>query len=271
MSNIVEFAFEDKQVRTLTDERDGSAWFVLKDVLSAMGSKTRPADAKTSIEEVFGGEVANDYPIIDSLGRTQTATIINEPAVTFLVSRSNTESGKKLNRWIHGEVIPSIRKTGSYSTPSKQHRAGSPAELLEGAEALARLLNLNGSSLVGATRRLVKQNCPYLLPMIPDYAIDAPVIAGGVATSSEPCYSLTELLKRNGITTSPANVNKMLMDVGLLEEKTRPSIKNGVKKFKCITQKGLAYGKNVVNENSPRETQPQWFESRFSHLLDLID
>ena len=35
MSNLSVFQFESKDVRTLTDERDGSIWFVLKDVLAA--------------------------------------------------------------------------------------------------------------------------------------------------------------------------------------------------------------------------------------------
>ena len=48
------------------------------------------------------------------MGRTQQVTIISESGVTFLVSRSNTESGRKLNRWIHTEVLPAIRKTGAY-------------------------------------------------------------------------------------------------------------------------------------------------------------
>ena len=160
MSNLSIFQFESKDVRTLTDERDGSVWFVLRDVLAAMGTSTPPNVAKASVEEVFGDEYNKVIPILDSLGRKQNTTIVNEPATTFLISRSNTEVGKKMNRWIHGEVLPSIRKTGSYSTLSKQHRAGSPAEMLEGAEVLARVLNLNGSSLVGAMKRTVKANYP---------------------------------------------------------------------------------------------------------------
>ncbi|MCK7581060.1 MAG: hypothetical protein MZV65_39650 [Chromatiales bacterium] len=37
--------------------------------------------------------------------------------MTFLVSRSNTETGRKLNRFIHTEVLPQIRKTGQYLVP----------------------------------------------------------------------------------------------------------------------------------------------------------
>lgn len=114
MTNVVEFNFESNQVRTIVDEKDNTPWFVLKDVLNAMGSSTTTSNAKASVHEVFGDGCSNDHPIVDSLGRTQNITIINEAATTFLISRSNTEAGKALNRWIHQVVLPSIRKTGGY-------------------------------------------------------------------------------------------------------------------------------------------------------------
>lgn len=53
--------------------------------------------------------------IRDALGRMQPTFICAEPAVTFLVSRSNTEDGRRLNRFIHTEVLPALRKTGKYA------------------------------------------------------------------------------------------------------------------------------------------------------------
>ncbi len=270
MSNLSVFQFESKDVRTLTDERDGSVWFVLRDVLAAMGTSTPPNVAKASVEEVFGDEYNKVIPILDSLGRKQNTTIVNEPATTFLISRSNTEIGKKMNRWIHTEVLPSIRKTGSYTAPTQTSR-NLLADKLEAATILADALNLTGSSRNGAFRRTVARLDADLLPMIPDYAIDAPVVAGQEgAQSSEACFSLTELLKRSGAKLSAVKANKLLVELGILEEKERPSSKGGTKKFKCITKSGLKYGKNVVSEQNPRETQPQWFESMFDELLQLL-
>ena len=271
MSNLSVFQFESNDVRALTDERDGSVWFVLKDVLTAMGRKgSRTNEAKASVDDGLGKGHVKTVPL-QTAGGLQEITILNEPATTFIISRSNTEIGKKMNRWVHTEVLPSIRKTGSYTAPTQQKQT-TPAELLEGAEVLARILNLNGSALVGAMKRTVKANCPDLLPMIPDYAIDAPVVAGQKgAQSSEACFSLTELLKRHGSKLSAVKANKLLIELGILEEKERPSSKGGInKKFKCITKSGLKYGKNVVSEQNPRETQPQWFESMFDELLALL-
>ena len=105
---------EEQPVRVV--DQSGQSWFILRDTLQAMGSSTRPADAKVSIEQGLGEGVVVNYPL-QTAGGVQETTIISEPAVTFLLARSNTERGRQLNRWIHTEVIPSIRKTGSYSLP----------------------------------------------------------------------------------------------------------------------------------------------------------
>jgi prophage antirepressor-like protein len=113
MSNIVEFAFENKEVR-ITD-RIGKNWFVLRDVLSAMNSKTKRQEAVESIEDSLGKGEVDTLPL-QTAGGIQDTLIISEPAVTYLLARSNTEEGKRLNLFIHTEVLPSIRKTGQYKS-----------------------------------------------------------------------------------------------------------------------------------------------------------
>ena len=109
---------ESVEIRAIQGQED-SLWFVLRDVLEAMESTTRPSDAIESISQGLGGGVVIDYPIIDSLGRTQQATIVHESGVTYLISRSNTEAGRKLNRFLHFTVLPSIRKTGKFVAESE--------------------------------------------------------------------------------------------------------------------------------------------------------
>lgn len=269
MSNLSVFSFNSKQVRTATDSRDRSVWFVLKDVLEAMGSATTTSNAKASIHEVFGGGCSNDYPIIDSLGRTQTATIINEPAVTFLVSRSNTETGKKLNRWIHAEVIPSIRQTGGYSqVPRNRTQADEKIDLLYMAERLADTLNLSGSGRIAAIGKLVDRHIPELSVMLPHYAVDAPVTS--TTGSSEPTFSATHLLKQHGSSLSALRFNLLCEKAGVLERKTRKKKSGGVGRFWSVTETGLRYGKNITSPACQNETQPHWFESEFSELLTLL-
>ncbi len=100
-------------VRTV--EKDGNIWFVGKDVAEALGY-ARTADAvKAHID-------ADDKGVCDlpTPGGRQETTIINESGLYSLVLSSKLPSAKAFKRWITSEVIPSIRKTGSYNKPSKQ-------------------------------------------------------------------------------------------------------------------------------------------------------
>lgn len=95
-------------IRTI--EKDGEPWFVGKDVATALGYNN-PRDAfKKHIDEEDKG-VAK----CDTLGGTQETTIINESGLYSLVLSSKLPTAKKFKRWVTSEVIPSIRKTGSYS------------------------------------------------------------------------------------------------------------------------------------------------------------
>jgi prophage antirepressor-like protein len=124
MSNIILFQFESNEIRT--GELDGKAVFCLSDLLAALNSKTTIGDAKLAVSDVFGEGYVINLPLKTTTG-TQNAAFVFESGLTFLISRSRTEKGKRMNRWIHAEVLPSIRKTGSYSIAS-QHSAESLAQ-----------------------------------------------------------------------------------------------------------------------------------------------
>jgi prophage antirepressor-like protein len=110
------FDFQSQSVRILSI--DGEPWFVARDVLQAINSKTKVTDlAKVIIDELGGEFVGSEY-ISDSLGRRQETLILSEAAMTLFVSRSRTDLGKQMNKWIHSEVLPSIRKTGNYVQPT---------------------------------------------------------------------------------------------------------------------------------------------------------
>ncbi|OQW93107.1 MAG: hypothetical protein BWK79_12880 [Beggiatoa sp. IS2] len=65
-------------------------------------------------------------------------------------------------------------------------------------------------------------------------------------------------------------MNKILLELGLLEEKTRPSVTKGTKKYKALTELGLVYGKNVVNPRKLEETTPAYYTDTFTELLAKI-
>lgn len=96
-------------VRTYTD-KNGTIWFIGKDVAEALGySKARNAVA-THVDD----EDKKVAPIQGDLGGKQGMTVINESGLYSLVLSSKLPTAKKFKRWVTSEVLPSIRKTGSY-------------------------------------------------------------------------------------------------------------------------------------------------------------
>lgn len=136
-------------------------------------------------------------------------------------------------------------------------------------ESASRMLNLSNSSKLGAYQKL--QQVAGLPDLMPSYAIDAPT--GALDGSSRPTQSLSALLKANNVRLSANQAYQQLAKLGVVEQKERRSRTgaNGVKKFWSMTAKGCMYGKNITSPANPRETQPHFFESKFSELLKLLE
>lgn len=62
--------------------------------------------------------VISSNPISDSLGRQQVANFVNEDGLYDVILDSRKSEAKTFRKWITSDVLPSIRKTGSYSLPS---------------------------------------------------------------------------------------------------------------------------------------------------------
>jgi hypothetical protein len=84
--------------------------------------------------------------------------------------------------------------------------------------------------------------------------------------------SMTNLLKQNNAEISVVKANKILVAIGLLENKERPSSKyeGKIKKYKALTPQGLDYGINKENPSSPGQTTPHYYEEKFDELFSLI-
>ena len=90
---------------------DGEPWFVGKDVATALGySNTRDALSKH-----VDDEDKNTVAFRDGIQGNPNQTVINESGLYSLVLSSKLPTAKKFKRWVTSEVLPAIRKTGSYS------------------------------------------------------------------------------------------------------------------------------------------------------------
>ncbi|WP_310227456.1 BRO family protein [Acidovorax delafieldii] len=102
-------------------EINGEPWFVGKDVAEALGY----ADPTTAMRSHCRG-VQKLHPIVDTLGRKQETRILSEPDVLRLIVNSTLPAAERFERWVFEEVLPSIRKTGSYKAPKAADTSGLP-------------------------------------------------------------------------------------------------------------------------------------------------
>ena len=92
-------------------ERDGEPWFVAADVCRALDVvNSRDAVARLDTDE------KNTVVLTDGTPGNPQKTVVNEPGLYTLILGSRKPEAKAFKRWITHEVIPSIRKTGTYST-----------------------------------------------------------------------------------------------------------------------------------------------------------
>lgn len=95
-------------IRVIVDD-SGNPLFCASDVCKALGYSS----GRQTIQNLFGDGVYK-LDTIDSLGRKQTSTFLNEPQVYRLIMRSNAKNAEKFQDWVCGEVLPSIRKNKMY-------------------------------------------------------------------------------------------------------------------------------------------------------------
>ena len=105
------FDFETQQVRTVLI--DNEIWFVASDVTKILGY----VNGKQAIIEHCKG-VYKKYPLMTS-GGMQELSIINESGIYKLVLASKKPEAIKFKEWVTEKILPSIRKTGSYSVTPK--------------------------------------------------------------------------------------------------------------------------------------------------------
>ena len=130
MSDLIPFDYDGRPVRTV--QIDGEPWFVGRDVCAVLDI----ADARASLN-LLDEDERDSIPVIDAMGREQRTIIINEPGLYSLILRSRKPEAKPFKRWITHEVLPAIRKTGSYNATPALPDMSTPEGQLAVAEMLA--------------------------------------------------------------------------------------------------------------------------------------
>ncbi len=209
------------QVRSLVI--NGEPWLVGKDVTKALGYDNPSKAIRDHVEEEdkrVGVQNVTPY-IIDSLGRKQHPTFINESGLYALVFGSKLPSAKKFKRWVTSEVLPSLRKTGQYQVKE-----------LSGSELMAKAL-IEAQNVLAAKDKQIEEMKPKV------------VFADAVATSHTSILvgELAKILKQNGIDMGQKRLFAWLREKGYL-------IKRQGTDYNMPTQKAMDLGLFEIKEGS---------------------
>lgn len=251
--------------------RNGEPWFVGNDVSSALGYVIPKNAIRDNVEdedkEVIQLSDIQDGPqggLPDHM-KGSRITIINESGLYSLIIASKLNSAKKFKRWVTSEVLPSIRKTGSYEKPKdnvptfgSNPNPGSFEDTVRGTVVWIELVRSNlRLSDASALSLYTKAGDKLGLP-VPDY-----VPSKGVK------FSATFLLNKFGRKETIHDFNRKMEEKGFLETRTRPSLK-GVKRFKSLTEKGMEFGENMVSPKNEKETRPHYYDDKFEALMSIL-
>ena len=170
-------------IRTITDAQ-GEPMFCLKDVCEVLELRTQ------KVVQRLEDDVLSKYPIVDSLGRTQQATFVNEDGLYDTILESRKPQAKRFRKWVTSEVLPSIRKNGGYMVA----RSDESDEVI-----LARALQIMQATLQRRDEQIAR-----LKPRA-DYADQV--------LDSVSCFTVTQIGKELNMTGHDLNV--LLCQMGI--------------------------------------------------------
>jgi len=119
---------------------DGEPWFVLADLCRVLDLTTPTRVA----ERIDPAGVSQTH--ISSGGQRRSVTIVNEPGMYEVVIRSDKPEAVVFRRWITAEVLPALRKTGTYST----------APALTDDELIHQALSISATRVAALTERVAE-------------------------------------------------------------------------------------------------------------------
>ena len=254
MTNLM--IFEGKEVEVF--ELNGQVFFNPKHVAECL----EISDVNSSIRNFNEKQVvklknSDMYNVHIRKLNNAGENFLTESGVYRLIFNSRKQEAEKFRDWVTDEVLPQIRKTGSYTLAKEQYTV-TPKEELECLDVVSGILNFNDNSKLLGVRSIYDKY--------------------GMETSYLPVYtpskgilkSATELLKQFNVGISARKFNLLLLEHGILRECERQSTKdkNKTKKFKNLVDN--TWGENQVNPNNSKETQPLYYEDKFADLLKTL-
>lgn len=190
-SQLSTFKFESNSIRTLAINNE--PWFIAKDLCDAINiSNYRDAIEKLDEDE-------KGVALTDTLGGKQEMAVVSESGMYTLILRCREAVKKgsiphRFRKWVTAEVLPQIRKTGSYSKTTVDQRTGlrNAVNMLVGKKALMynEAYNLVHQRFnVGSIEDLTAEQLPQAVEYVHKIYLDGELI---IDTPKERTHSIND-------------------------------------------------------------------------------
>lgn len=114
-NQLTVFRHEGVDIRIAT--ADGEPWWIAADVAKALGYSATAAMTRSLDDDEKGVRT------LHTPGGEQEMVVISEAGLYSAILRSTLQSAKDFKRWVTHEVLPQIRRTGSFTAPAPVERA----------------------------------------------------------------------------------------------------------------------------------------------------
>lgn len=251
---LVNFTYSNAIVRTQVTD-DGEPLFCLADICKIL-ELANPTHTANAIKEEFDIPTLNVGMVTRPDGSSIEASFITEPQLYFVLMRSRSENAKPFRQWVVNEVLPSIRKTGSYSAPKTLKEPDLKIKF-ELAKMMLEPAGIEGNQLTLALDKLYKTNTGESLLAQTTVQLQAPI--------NDQLFTPTQLGTQLGI--QGAKVNKLLEQLGFQTK---------VDKLWELTEEGRKQGGTYLDVNKKHSNgtpvrQLKWPMSVLGFIEQLLE
>lgn len=233
------------QVRTVVS--NGELWFVAKDIADSLeyAESSNTARLFQAVPEEWKG-----MKQIHTLGGLQNVICLSEQGLYFFLGRSDKPKALPYQKWIAGEVVPSIRKTGRYSAHFQKDDLSAKLEI---AKIILGAAGLNSNQIALGLDNIARKSLGESILQESQIALPAP--------AQKAMLTPTQLGREIG-GLSAKKVNQKLIDAGLQRRLVSGQLE--------LTDAGQSYGVMLDtgkkhNSGSP-VVQIKWYSS----VIDMI-
>lgn len=263
MSDIILFQFENNEVRYVGDGITHE--WIAKDVCEVLGIANTSQALKNFTKKQKG--ICDS----DTLGGSQAMLTVTEPGLFKLIFKSTKENAERFQDWVTDEVLPSIRKTGSYSIESleQQFKPKKGLTFKQGRD-YKELLELMGvDPSVASSIVLDEVSARYELPVA-----DA-VKALPSAKQTQKGMNGGELGEALGMTGKPrtnaSRLNKLMESLGWLISVKKADGKHKHWEPTGLIEKDVDYILPVADKaNGSKTTQLLWLQPMIAKLQEYV-